>query len=69
LIARPFLATFSVDSLAKNMIAALIMTATIWFIPSLPLQIVSGLVVYLIASILLKGISKDELLKLFPVRV
>ena len=69
LIARPFLATFSVDSLAKNMLAALIMTATIWFIPSLPLQIVSGLVVYLIASILLKGISKDELLKLFPVRV
>lgn len=66
LISRSFALPFPVENFAKNLISALVMAVIISFMPYLFLQILLGSIIYIGINIFIRGISKDELLKLFP---
>jgi PST family polysaccharide transporter len=53
---------FPIGSVAKHLLAALVMAAGICFLPSLPLQIGLGSIIYIAVRLLIKRTDKDKLL-------
>jgi O-antigen/teichoic acid export membrane protein len=64
ILTRSFGLVFPVENLKKNLLASLVMAISIWFLPSLFLQLLLGFIIYIIVNILIKGIVKEDLFKL-----
>lgn len=55
--------------IGKYLIASLVMAISIYFLPYLLLQVLVGIVSYVVINFIIGGFEKEELLKLLPTRV
>lgn len=55
--------------IGKYLMASLVMAISIYFLPYLLLQILAGIVIYVVINFIIGGFEKEEFLKLLPTRV
>lgn len=68
-IANSFSMSLPLKIMGKYLIASLVMGVSIWFLSNLFLQLLIGIIIYLLINFIIGGFEKEEFFKLFPTKV